>query len=121
MSKKTIKIDGIDVALESNGATYIRYRNYFKEDLFVAMERLGNSGDSGEIPDGAAETMLRAMYIMAQQGKPKEEESLEFEEWLSQFSMLGPVNAANEIYDLLLGDQVTLDEAKKNEDLLSAV
>lgn len=121
MSKKTIQIDDIDVALECNGATYIRYRNYFKDDLFVALERMGKAANDGEIPEGAAETMLRAMYIMAQQGRPKEEDAKEFEEWLSQFSMLGPVNASNDIYDLLLGDRETLDEAKKNEDQQSAV
>lgn len=118
MSEKVIKIDGKDVALRSSGATYIKYRNCFREDLFVALQRMAQNVEEGEIPEGAAETLLRAMYIMATAEEKKTPQG--FEDWLDNFSMMGPINAAGDIYELLLEDQTTLDEAKKNKDQQSA-
>lgn len=114
MSEKIIKIDGKEVALRSSGATYIKYRNCFKEDLFVALQKMSEVSEDGELADGAADTLMKAMYIMAVQADPKKT-PVGFEEWLDQFSMLGPINAAGEIYSLLLDDQTTLDEAKKKD------
>lgn len=120
MSEKIIKIDGKEVAVRCSAATYVLYRMAFKEDLFSGMQKMSEQvqENGGAIPEGAIEIMLKALYIMAKQANKKETKP--FEEWLEQFSLMGPVEAVNDVYDLLLNDQETLDEAKKNNDQPSA-
>lgn len=119
MSEKIITIDGKEVALRASGATYIKYRNAFKEDLFIRMEEIGKEITDGvTLPEGAVDTMLKAMYIMAVQADKNNK--LNFEDWLDQFSMMGPLEGIQGVYELLLGDQATLDEPKKKEEEQSA-
>lgn len=119
MSEKIVQIDGKDVALRCSGATYIKYRTTFKKDLFVEMQKMGESvTEDGMLGEGAIEVMLRATYIMARQADSSID--IDFEEWLDQFSLMGAVEGIEGVYELLLGDRETLDEAKKNNDQMSA-
>ena len=113
MSEKIVKIDGREVALRCSGATYIKYRNEFKSDLFVELQKFGENED-GTLPDGAMETLLKATYVMAKQANKDIKEN--FEDWLDQFDLIGSVSGLEDVLNLIMGNNVTLDEAKKNND-----
>ena len=110
MSEKVIRLGEKEVALRCSGATYIKYRNEFKADLFVELQKFSDTED-GVLPDGAMETLLRATYIMAKQANPGIKENLE--EWLDQFELMETVGL-QEAFELIVSGNTTLDEAKKN-------
>lgn len=115
--EKTITIDGVDVKCKCSALTYIKYRSVFKEDLMVAMQDMAkNIGEGGTIPEGAFATLFQATYIMATQAGEKRN----FEDWMDQFGLVESMTGIQEIYLLLLGDQETIDEAKKKKDQPSA-
>ena len=117
--EKVITIDGIDVKCRCSAATYIKYRTMFKSDLFTELQDMAaNIGEDGRIPDGAVAVLLQATYIMALQGDTSLK--IPFEDWLEQFSLMGTVEGIQGIYELLLGDQATIDKAKKKNDQPSA-
>lgn len=115
MSERIVMIDGKEVALRCSGATYIKYRNEFKSDLFVELQKFADTED-GNLPDGAMETLLRATYVMAKQADKKIKDS--FEDWLDQFDLLGSVTGLQDALELIMGSNLTLDEAKKNNEQL---
>lgn len=118
MTKEVI-IDGISVSLKCSAATYIKYRSLFHEDLFTGLQKIGEQiADGQALPEGAVEVLLKATYIMALQGNPKEKRG--FEDWLDQFSLKASLDGIGEVYDLLLGDQEPIEEAKKKNDQPSA-
>ena len=111
MSERIVKIDGKEVALRCSGATYIRYRNEFKKDLFVELQKFASMADGG-LNDGAMETLLRATYVMAKQADKTI--TMGFEDWLDQFDLMGVMTGLEDALELITGSQLTLDEAKKN-------
>ena len=116
--EKVIKIGDKDVKLKSSAATYIKYRRVFKEDLFKTLQDMTKEiGDDGAIPDGAVAVLLQAAYIMAGQADPKI--NCDIETWLDQFELIDSINGIQGVFEILMGDQVTIDEAKKKSDQLS--
>lgn len=113
MSERIVNIDGKEVALRCSGATYIKYRNEFKSDLFVELQKF-TEGDGVTLPDGAMETLLRATYVMAKQADKNIKDN--FEDWLDNFDLLGSVSGIQEVLELIMGSNLTLDEAKKNNE-----
>lgn len=109
---KTITIDGIEVALKSSGATYIKYREIFHDDLFIRFQGFAKGGDT--MPDGAIETLTRAAYVMALQANPEEDKS--FEEWCDQFSFTGLAEGLKQVSQLLTRDRKTISSPKKKKD-----
>lgn len=119
-----ITIDGIEVALRCSGATPILYRSQFKGDLIAEFNHIymknGEGEDKGDyLPEGAIELLIKAAYIMARQGDPKEKRS--FEEWADQFSLMGLTNDLGRIAEILIEDEQTTEEPKKNTEEPSAV
>ena len=113
MSERIVNIDGKEVALRCSGATYIKYRNEFKSDLFTELQKF-SEGDGETLPEGAMETLLKATYVMAKQADPTIKEN--FEDWLDQFDLMGSVTGIKDVLELITGNNLTLDEAKKNND-----
>lgn len=113
MSERVVVIDKKEVALRCSGATYIKYRNEFKSDLFVELQKFSDN-ETGMLPDGAMETLLRATYVMAKQADKNIKEN--FEDWLDQFDLIGSVSGLQDVLELITGSNLTLDEAKKNND-----
>lgn len=118
---KTITLDGIEVALRASGATPILYRTLFHKDLIVSFNKLilrqGEDQDEtnpDELPDGAIELLMEAAYVMARQADKNERRP--FEEWLDQFSFMGLAQDVGKVADILIDNDETIDEAKKNED-----
>lgn len=115
--ERIITIDGIDVKCKCSAYTYVKYRTVFKEDLMVAMQDMAKSvGADGTIPDGAFAMLLQATYIMATQAGEKRS----FEDWLDQFGLFESMTGIQDVYLLLLGDKVTIEDAKKKNDQPSA-
>ena len=118
-----ITIDGIEVALRCSGATPILYRSQFQGDLIAEFNHIymrnGEGEDKGDyLPEGAIELLIKAAYIMARQGDPKERRS--FEEWADQFSLMGLTNDLGRIAEILIEDEKTTEEPKKNTEEQSA-
>ena len=112
--EKVIQIGNKDVKLRSSAATYIKYRRVFKEDLFKSLQDMSKEiGDEGNIPDGAVAILLQAAFIMAQQADPKT--TTDIDTWLDQFELIDSINGIQGVFELLMGDQVTIDEAKKKK------
>lgn len=113
--EKVIKIGNKDIKLRSSAATYIKYRRTFKEDLFRTLQDMSKEiGDDGTIPDGAVGTLFQAAYIMAGQADPKM--NMDLDSWLDQFELLDSINGVQDVFGMLMGDQATIDEAKKKND-----
>ena len=118
-----ITIDGIEVALRCSGVTPILYRSQFQGDLIAEFNHIymrnGEGEDKGDyLPEGAIELLIKAAYIMARQGDPKERRS--FEEWADQFSLMGLTNDLGRIAEILIEDEKTTEEPKKNTEEQSA-
>ncbi len=120
---KTIIIDGIPIPMKISGATYLKFRNEFHEDMFAKLQRVneseGRKNEEGQIEyqlsGEAIETLLQIAYIMARQGTPTMETS--FEDWLDQFSFSGTMSEGLQgVLAMVNNDQETLEEAKKNTD-----
>lgn len=114
---KTIKIGDKDVALRSSGATYIKFRNEFKKDLFVELNKINKSAveNDGELPDFAIETLLEATYIMMKQANKDVTKS--FEDWLDEFELVESLQGLEGVLTMLNEDKqdTTVDAKKKNE------
>ena len=116
--EKVIKIGDKEVKLKSSAATYWKYRKVFTEDLFRTLQDMTKDlGDDGTIPDGAVAVLLQAAYIMAGQADPKM--NMDIETWLDQFELMDSINGIQGVFEMLMNDQVTIDEAKKKNDQLS--
>lgn len=113
--EKVITIGDKDIKLRSSAATYIKYRRVFKEDLFKTLQDMTKEmGEDGDIPDGAVAVLLQAAYIMALQADPKM--TMDLETWLDQFELLDSIHGIQGVFEMLMGDQNTIDEAKKKND-----
>lgn len=71
-----INISNIDVILESNAFTPIKYRQLFDSDILIELQHLNE--DNLDV-----ECIMKLGYCMALQGG----ETLSFEQWLSQFEL----------------------------------
>ena len=117
--EKVVLIENREIPMKATAATYIKYRSLFHEDLFTALQKVGESVADGEkMPDGAIDCLMKASYVMACQANPKERRS--FEDWFDQFSLMGALDGVGAVYELLLGDKEPIEEAKKNKDQPSA-
>lgn len=115
---KVIQIGNREVKLQSNAATYIKYRRMFNEDLFKALQDMSKEvGGNGNIPDGAVAILLQAAFVMARQADGNITD--DFELWLEQFELMDSIVGIQGVFEMLTGDQVTIDEAKKKKDLLN--
>lgn len=120
---KTITIDGIEIPMKISGATYLKFRNEFHEDMFAKIQKV-NQSEGQVMEDGttqyqldgeAIETLLQIAYIMAKQGNPELETS--FEDWLDQFSFNATMtDGLQGVLAMINNDQEVLEEPKKKQD-----
>lgn len=123
---RTIKIDGIEVALTCSAATYIRYKDEFNEDLFSKFTEYIEflSGERDTLPEGSVEMLEKGAYIMAKysaekaDGNPKDGD--DFIKWLEQFTLMGMANDLDKIADVLIADRQGIEDTKKKNEQPSA-
>lgn len=101
----TVKVGGIEVLFEANGATPVYYRHKFNRDLMVELSNLAKDNSK------QFEIMESLAYIMAKQADATVSDN-EIE-WLSQFGPVDIFNAAPEIMAIYYGNTETTSEAKK--------
>lgn len=122
MLRKTVKIDGKDVAFQSSAAIPRLYRIKFKRDIFKDIDRLENSYKERE--DGTKELEIEDLeifenvaYIMALHANPTIPPTIEG--WLDEFEMFSIYQILPEILDLWGSNLYSEIEAKKNTEILS--
>ena len=113
---KIIKVGDREIPMRISGATYILYRNEFKDDMLVKLTEINANNEEGTVtlPEGAVDTLLKMAYIMAKQGGEVKES---FVEWLDTFSFNDSIDKLiSSVYQMINDDQETLDEAKKKDE-----
>lgn len=118
---KIIEVGKQPLALLSNGATPIRYKLTFKNDLMVELNEM-NAGkrDDAEVVD----MVSRLAYVMAKQAEAQTNgdrtimSKLGFDdyiEWLEQFETMDFAHASREIMNLYIGQTEGDSKPKKGE------
>ena len=115
---KSINIGGQDLLLASNGATPIRFKMVFKQDLMVTFSKI----DSKDV-DGAESLELteKLAFIMNKQATIKDKKEWasisydDFVDFTEAFEVFDLANAAAEIMSIYLG-QASGDSSPKKEE-----
>ncbi len=119
---KSINIGGQDLLLASNGATPIRFKQIFKQDLMVAFSKI----DTKEV-DGAESLELteKLAFIMNKQATIKDKKEWtsisydDFIEFTEGFEVFALAEAAEEIMNVYLGQAAGDSKPKKEEGQLT--
>ena len=117
MLRKTVKIDGKDVAFQSSASIPRLYRIKFKRDIFKDLSHLESAYKSRA--DGVSELEIEDLeifenvaYVMAFHADPTIPATIE--EWLDQFEMFSIYQVLPEILELWGSNLFTGSTAKKN-------
>lgn len=123
---KSINVGKQPLELLSNGATPIRYKLTFKNDLMVELNQMNNGKkDEAEVVD----IVSRLAYIMAQQAQSQTtgDKSIitkmsfdNYIEWLENFEAMDFIFASTEVINLYLGQSEGDSKPKKGEGRQSA-
>jgi hypothetical protein len=108
---REIKIGAKNVPMKATGATPIRYRLVFKEDVLTEFSSVG---DNYAV---AIDTLSKLAFIMAMSADDSVDMSKinidSFVNWLDGFEPFDITNASDEIVDLYMGNTVGQSEVKK--------
>lgn len=106
--EKTIVIDGKDVRFKSTGATALRYKSQFKQDLFkdlfkmAGLEKVMNSDPNEMNPEDLEKLDFNVFYnivwVLAKQADPSIPEPLE---WLDTFDEFPMMEVIPELHELI--------------------
>lgn len=108
--EKRINIGGKEILFKSTGATAIRYRALFNEDLIDVMFSINRAAAKGEeISSKDIEALQKAAYVMAKQGG---DPANSYEEWLDQFEMFELIDKLPEIIELWGLNMITTTNAR---------
>ncbi len=117
MLRKTVKIDGKDVAFQSSASIPRLYRMKFKRDIFKDLTQLEKSYKNrtdgvSELEIGDLEIFENVAYCMAYLADPTIPQTIEA--WLDQFEMFSIYQVLPEILELWGSNMFTDSQAKKN-------
>lgn len=108
---REILIGKESVPMKATGATPIRYRMVFKEDV------LNEFATVGENYGLAIDTICKLAFIMAKSAEDNADLSKlnldAYVEWLDRFEPFDITNAAESVVDLYLGNSIGTSEVKK--------
>ena len=110
-----VKIGDKGIPMLSNAATAILYKQIFKQDLLVFMDRLGKASEAGKMIEGANDVILQLAYVMATQAEKTGFRDKNFEtyiEWLCQFEPLEIEAAAADIFAVYKANTRTASKPK---------
>lgn len=113
MLKKTIDIDGKQVAFRASATVPRLYRAYFQRDIFKDLLKLKESSDdkNSEYQIEDLELFENVAFIMAKHADPQQPDTAE--EWLEQFDTFSIYKVLPQILELWRLDNVTMVENKK--------
>ena len=119
--EKDVVINGTTLHFKSTGATPIIYRNRYKRDMMVDMQKLAKefeankknkeADEGSNIPIHMLETFERVAHIMHCQGDP--EQPKDIVEWADQFEVFNIYEILPDILDLWQSNNQQLSTAKK--------
>lgn len=119
---KSINIGGQDLLLASNGATPIRFKMVFKQDLMVTFSKINtNEMDGAE----SLELTEKLAFIMNKQATIKDKKewaSVSYDDFINfteEFEVFDLANAAAEIMNVYLGQSSGDSSPKKEEGQLT--
>ena len=115
--EKTIKVGNRDVKLKTTAKTLRIYRNKFRRDLFVDIQKLEKairkkSKNNEDLTAYDLEIFENVAYIMAYQGDPSIPNNID--DWLDTFDTFSIYEILPEILELWNLENQTIEESKKN-------
>lgn len=100
---KTIEIGGREIIFAANAATPYRYKQLFKEDLFVLFQSSSKKSEDENMV--LAEVVMKLAFIMAKQAEKADMNHLsedDFVEWLEGFAPMDLVIVSEEILNFYM-------------------
>lgn len=125
--RKTVTIDGKEVAFKASAAVPRIYRLKFHRDLFIDLQKVAKSVEAkgkkkekqdSEIPLEDLELFENIAYVMAQHADPKDVPS-DIMEWLERFDTFSIYQILPTILELWKLNELTQSHAKKNQSQLA--
>lgn len=115
--EKTIKVGNRNVKLKTTAKTLRIYRNKFRRDLFVDIQKLEKairkkSKNNEDLTAYDLEIFENVAYIMAYQGDPSIPNNID--DWLDTFDTFSIYEILPEILELWNLENQTIEESKKN-------
>lgn len=107
---REIKVGEKSIPMKATGATPIRYRMLFKEDVLNEFTHVDGNYSV------AIDTISKLAFIMTMAATGEDMSKLSMEgyiSWLDQFEPFDLTNAADSIVDLYIGNTVGTSEVKK--------
>ena len=102
----------------ATGTTAYRYRQVFRQDLMVQLNKMRTFQDSGASDETADSTIFEKLaFIMNAQAEGMDMKTLNFDaflEWADQFAGMELISHAPEIIELYLGSKTTKSIPKKD-------
>ena len=112
--EREITIGEKTIPMRATAATALRYREVFKEDLLVRLDKARRDTNSYE----NIELYERLAYIMEASAEKKDMSKLsaaDFDAWLDGFEFIDMINAGIDIMSLYYGNKETTSTAKKKD------
>lgn len=100
---KTIKIDGKEIVLKTNGVVPLLYKKEFKRDFFADIMRMGNDID--------VETLFNLVWVFAKIG---DSNIPDLWQWLEGFETIPIMDYAGEIMEMTTAC-ISTDKKLKNK------
>ena len=125
--RKTVTIDGQEVAFKASAAVPRIYRLKFHRDLFIDLQKVAKSVETkgkkkekqaSEIPLEDLELFENIAYVMAQHADPKDVPA-DIMEWLERFDTFSIYQILPTILELWKLNELTQSQAKKNQGQLA--
>lgn len=112
--EKTIVIDGQQINFKATGATVRLYRQQFKRDLLLDIQKLNECFVKQKFDSGTLECFENLCYVMAKQGDSSVSENIE--EWFDNFSMFSIYEVLPQVIELWnMSADSTVQQKKSNE------
>lgn len=116
--RKTIEIDGVQVAFQASAATPRLYRNLFQRDIFADMDHLmasmqGQDETQSGLDTFDLELFENAAFTMAKQANPNIPDDVMT--WLDNFEMFSIYHILPHIIELWGVNMESMSEAKKKD------
>ena len=103
----------------ATGATAVRYKQVFREDLLIKMRQMKTDANGEPSPDADLGFVDKLAYIMNAAAEKKDMTHLNYDsfvEWLDEIEAGELFNYLSEITMMYMGNKATDSELKKSQD-----
>ena len=122
MIDKKIMVDGKEIAFRTSAALPRIYRDKFKSDVFIDLNKIrsqvlknkkSKKADAGDLPPESMSTIENLAYCMAKHADKTITDDVD--EWLAQFSTTAIYKVAQQIMVMWNEEQQTTSTAKNQQ------